>query len=200
MRWCQSGSRYERSGHVTQLTGQPGQAGPEMPAAWDQQEIAGLTLAYGRRIELGGVLNLRDVGGYPAAGGGFVRWRTLLRSDALHKLDAAASPCCLGSACARSLTCARSWRPRQRRARWTGLPARLRAHLHPVRGHAVAPARAGGHLPVHDRRVRRRDRGRHQGALRRRTQYPLWSTAAPGRTGPASWSRWCLPCSGSRTR
>jgi protein-tyrosine phosphatase len=72
---------------VTQLTGQPGQAGPEVTAARDQQEIASLTLAYGRRIELGGTLNLRDLGGYPAAGGGFVRWRTLLRSDALHKLD-----------------------------------------------------------------------------------------------------------------
>ncbi|HTX84505.1 MAG TPA: tyrosine-protein phosphatase [Streptosporangiaceae bacterium] len=74
---------------MTQLAGQPGQAGPEAPGAWDQQEIAGLTLAYGRRIELGGTLNLRDLGGYPAAGGGFVRWRTLLRSDALHKLDPA---------------------------------------------------------------------------------------------------------------
>jgi protein-tyrosine phosphatase len=71
---------------VTQLAGQ---AGRHVPAAWDQQEIAGLTLAYGRHIELGGTLNLRDLGGYPAAGGGFVRWRTLLRSDALHKLDSA---------------------------------------------------------------------------------------------------------------
>lgn len=42
-----------------------------------------------RRIELPGVLNLRDVGGYPVAGGGSVRWRTLFRSDALHGLDAA---------------------------------------------------------------------------------------------------------------
>jgi protein-tyrosine phosphatase len=74
---------------VTQLAGQAGQAGPEVPAAWDQQQIAGLTLADGRRLELGGTLNLRDLGGYPAAGGGFVRWRTLLRSDALHLLDSA---------------------------------------------------------------------------------------------------------------
>ncbi|MBO0830473.1 MAG: tyrosine-protein phosphatase [Actinobacteria bacterium] len=41
-----------------------------------------------RRIELPGVLNLRDVGGYPVDGGGSVRWRTLFRSDALHRLDA----------------------------------------------------------------------------------------------------------------
>jgi protein-tyrosine phosphatase len=41
-----------------------------------------------RRIKLPGTTNLRDLGGYPAAGGGSVRWRTLLRSDALHRLDA----------------------------------------------------------------------------------------------------------------
>lgn len=40
-----------------------------------------------RRIRLPGTTNLRDVGGYPADGGGTVRWRTLLRSDALHRLD-----------------------------------------------------------------------------------------------------------------
>ena len=42
----------------------------------------------GRRIELDGTLNLRDLGGYPAASG-VVRWRTLLRSDALHMVDSA---------------------------------------------------------------------------------------------------------------
>jgi protein-tyrosine phosphatase len=45
-----------------------------------------------RRLRLPGTMNLRDVGGYPAAGrggagAGTVRWRTLLRSDALHRLD-----------------------------------------------------------------------------------------------------------------
>jgi protein-tyrosine phosphatase len=40
-----------------------------------------------RRIKLPGTVNLRDVGGYPAAGGRTLRWRTLLRSDALHRLD-----------------------------------------------------------------------------------------------------------------
>jgi protein-tyrosine phosphatase len=40
-----------------------------------------------RRIERAGVFNLRDVGGYPVDGGGTVRWRTLFRSDALHRLD-----------------------------------------------------------------------------------------------------------------
>jgi len=46
-----------------------------------------MTTLDGRRIEVAGVLNLRDLGGYPAAGGGSVRWRALLRSDALHQLD-----------------------------------------------------------------------------------------------------------------
>lgn len=55
-----------------------------------------------RRIRLPGTVNLRDVGGYPAPGrggggeeaggpgeaaGGVVRWGTLLRSDALHRID-----------------------------------------------------------------------------------------------------------------
>jgi protein-tyrosine phosphatase len=39
-----------------------------------------------RYIALPGTFNLRDLGGYPA-GGGTVRWRTLLRSDGLHRLD-----------------------------------------------------------------------------------------------------------------
>jgi protein-tyrosine phosphatase len=41
-----------------------------------------------RRIEIAGVANFRDVGGYPAAGGRTVRWRRLFRSDAPHRLDA----------------------------------------------------------------------------------------------------------------
>jgi protein-tyrosine phosphatase len=40
-----------------------------------------------RRIRLPGTTNLRDLGGYPITDGGTVRWRTLLRSDALHRLD-----------------------------------------------------------------------------------------------------------------
>ena len=39
-----------------------------------------------RRIELDGCHNFRDLGGYPAADGRRVRWRTVFRSDALHHL------------------------------------------------------------------------------------------------------------------
>jgi len=40
-----------------------------------------------RRIAVPGTMNLRDLGGYPTGDGGSVRWRTLLRSDALDRLD-----------------------------------------------------------------------------------------------------------------
>jgi protein-tyrosine phosphatase len=40
-----------------------------------------------RRIRLPGTVNLRDLGGYRTADGGTTRWRTLLRSDSLHRLD-----------------------------------------------------------------------------------------------------------------
>jgi protein-tyrosine phosphatase len=46
-----------------------------------------LVNAEGRRIELAGLFNLRDLGGYPTAQG-TLPWRMLLRSDALHQLDA----------------------------------------------------------------------------------------------------------------
>jgi protein-tyrosine phosphatase len=41
-----------------------------------------------RRIQLAGLSNLRELGGYPTSFGGRVRWHTLFRSDALHRLDA----------------------------------------------------------------------------------------------------------------
>jgi protein-tyrosine phosphatase len=54
-------------------------------SAADEGRPQGLVTTAGRRIELAGLYNLRDVGGYPAAAGP-VPWRTLLRSDALHRL------------------------------------------------------------------------------------------------------------------
>jgi protein-tyrosine phosphatase len=49
--------------------------------------VPDLVAADGRRIDLPGLYNLRDLGGYPTADGE-LPWRTLLRSDALHQLDA----------------------------------------------------------------------------------------------------------------
>jgi protein-tyrosine phosphatase len=40
-----------------------------------------------RHIVLGGVCNLRDLGGYPVEGGNSTRWRQILRSDSLHDLN-----------------------------------------------------------------------------------------------------------------
>lgn len=55
-----------------------------------ESELAGLitsaSQAPGRHLAVDGTLNFRDVGGYPVAGGGRVRWRMLLRSDGLHRL------------------------------------------------------------------------------------------------------------------
>jgi protein-tyrosine phosphatase len=39
-----------------------------------------------RRAAFTGVLNFRDIGGYPAAGGSETRWRSVYRSDSLHFL------------------------------------------------------------------------------------------------------------------
>ncbi len=41
-----------------------------------------------RHLPIEGTHNFRDVGGYPTAGGGVTRWRTLFRSDSLHALTA----------------------------------------------------------------------------------------------------------------
>jgi protein-tyrosine phosphatase len=68
------------------LTQSAGAARGAVRDSWDDSEIEALTRADGRRIELAGLLNLRDLGGYPAAGGRSLRWRTLLRSDAPHGL------------------------------------------------------------------------------------------------------------------
>ncbi len=43
---------------------------------------------YDRLIPLKGAHNVRDLGGYPMAGGGSTRWRSIFRGDALHRLDA----------------------------------------------------------------------------------------------------------------
>jgi protein-tyrosine phosphatase len=66
---------------LTQIAGHARSAG-------DGQEQGPDLVAGGRRIELPGLYNLRDLGGYPTADG-VLPWRTLLRSDALHQLDAA---------------------------------------------------------------------------------------------------------------
>jgi protein-tyrosine phosphatase len=50
-----------------------------------------------RILNLSGVRNLRDVGGYPTRDGRQTRWRTLYRSDSLDKLDSAGQSWLLGA-------------------------------------------------------------------------------------------------------
>ncbi|MGO8728349.1 MAG: tyrosine-protein phosphatase [Streptosporangiaceae bacterium] len=75
MRSCDCQHQPGRSAILMQISGEIGQV---------MQAIAA---AQGRHIALPGTFNLRDVGGYPASGG-TLRWRTLLRSDALHRIGA----------------------------------------------------------------------------------------------------------------
>ena len=52
-----------------------------------EREVQDIALADGRLLRVDGTYNLRDVGGYPTHAGGSVAWRTLFRSDSLHRLD-----------------------------------------------------------------------------------------------------------------
>jgi protein-tyrosine phosphatase len=52
-----------------------------------EREAQDVALADGRHLRVDGTFNLRDVGGYPTHAGGSVAWRTLFRSDSLHRLD-----------------------------------------------------------------------------------------------------------------
>lgn len=74
---------------MSQSTDAAGRSSIELQTTWDAAEIQDLIFADGRRLELAGLFNLRDLGGYPAADGHSLPWRTLLRSDALHQLDGA---------------------------------------------------------------------------------------------------------------
>jgi protein-tyrosine phosphatase len=49
-----------------------------------------MTEQWSRRLELEGVYNLRDIGGYPTVNGQYVRQGVLFRSDGMHKLAATA--------------------------------------------------------------------------------------------------------------
>ncbi len=58
------------------------------PTAWyTEREIQDIAMADGRHLRVDGTDNLRDVGGYPTHAGGSVAWRTLFRSDSLHRLS-----------------------------------------------------------------------------------------------------------------
>jgi protein-tyrosine phosphatase len=58
------------------------------PVAAPTGELGTPAATAARHLPLAGTYNVRDVGGYRTADGGTIRWRTLLRADSLHRLDA----------------------------------------------------------------------------------------------------------------
>ena len=53
-------------------------------------------LAPRRHLDLDGTYNLRDIGGYVTSDGSVTRWKTLLRSDSLHRLPSASQAALIG--------------------------------------------------------------------------------------------------------
>ena len=119
--------------------------------------IQRLVLADGRRIELPGLMNLRDVGGYPA-GGGFLRWRALLRSDGLHRLDAGDAAVLAGVGLRTIVDLRTPAETQIAPSMLDGLTARRRARPGPDRRPERAGSGAGVDLPPSHRGVRCRDR------------------------------------------
>ena len=61
-----------------------------MPARGPRDEpVASESSGMHRRVDIEGCNNFRDLGGYPATAGRSLRWRTLYRADALHRLTPA---------------------------------------------------------------------------------------------------------------
>ena len=121
-----------------------------------------------RHLPLEGTRNVRDVGGYPAAGGRRTRWRTLLRSDELTALPGARPG---GAHRARPAPGHRP--PLARRARPApNVFARLRRrplHEPPApRRRPDAPRGPGRHVPPRVRRPGAAAGGRRAGPARAR--------------------------------
>jgi protein-tyrosine phosphatase len=90
-----------------------------------EREIQDIALADGRHLRVDGTYNLRDVGGYPTHAGGSVAWRTLFRSDSLHRLDSH-SVAGLAALDLRTIVDLRAdIEVEQRPSALTGLPARI---------------------------------------------------------------------------
>lgn len=102
------------------------------------REIRDLALADGRHLRVDGTDNLRDVGGYPTDAGGSVAWRTLFRSDSLHRLDRRGTAGLAGLDLRTIVDLRADIEVEQRPGAIAGLPARLvRAPI--VRDPAVLP-------------------------------------------------------------
>jgi protein-tyrosine phosphatase len=102
------------------------------------REIRDIALADGRHLRVDGTYNLRDVGGYPTHAGGGVTWRTLFRSDSLHRLDSHGVAGLAGLGLRTIVDLRADIEVEQRPSATAGLPARVvRAPI--VRDPAVLP-------------------------------------------------------------
>ncbi len=107
-----------------------------------EREIQDIALAAGRHLGLDGTDNLRDVGGYPTHAGGSVAWRTLFRSDSLHRLGSHGVAGLAGLDLRTIVDLRADIEVEQRPSAVAGLPARtVRAPL--VRDPTVLPPLAG---------------------------------------------------------
>jgi protein-tyrosine phosphatase len=107
-----------------------------------EREIRDIALADGRHLRVDGTFNLRDVGGYPTHAGGSIRWRTLFRSDSLHRLDSRGAARLAGLDLRTIVDLRADIEVEQRPSAVAGLPARIvRAPL--VRDPTVLPPLTG---------------------------------------------------------
>jgi len=103
-----------------------------------EREVRDIALADGRHLRVDGTDNLRDIGGYPTHAGGCVAWRTLLRSDSLHRLDSHSVAALAGLDLRTIVDLRADIEVEQRPSAVAGLPARIvRAPI--VRDPAVLP-------------------------------------------------------------
>jgi protein-tyrosine phosphatase len=107
-----------------------------------ERDIQDIALADGRHLRVDGTFNLRDVGGYPTYAGGTVAWRTLFRSDSLHRLDGQGAAGLAGLDLRTVVDLRADTEVEQRPSAMAGLPARIvRAPL--VRDPTVLPPLTG---------------------------------------------------------
>jgi len=94
-------------------------------AGHTERGVQDIALADGRHLRVDGTDNLRDVGGYPTHAGGSVAWRTLFRSDSLHRLDSHSVALLAGLGLRTIVDLRADIEVEQRPSAVAGLPARI---------------------------------------------------------------------------
>ena len=142
-----------------------------------------------RHLPLPGTRNLRDVGGYPAAGGRRTRWRTLLRTDSLDSLPDASQAALLETGPAPGHRPALAVRAGRGTERVPGLrPGAL--HQHPAAGRRPDRSGSGSRACIDTSSMSVPPSwSRSSGRCSSRVACRPSSAAPPARTGPAWPSR-----------